>query len=287
MAESNVALTEASTAASLSQAQSAEAAARAALAQAEANALADEARYEQARADVPRYQSATRQGASSGQRLDQALAAARSGEAVWQAAKQAVQAAEAKIAEARAQVDQAKTAPEQIAVRQAEARAAAAQAEAARARVGQAELNLSYTNIFAPADGHITKRSVNAGDVVRDNEMLGRLVLDERWVTANFKETQLTRMRPGQPVEVDIDAYPDTPLKGRVDSIQRGTGSRFSLLPAENATGNYVKIVQRVPVKIVLDQPPEPGMVLGLGLSVVPTVDVGAEPATGAESARR
>ncbi len=287
MAEVGVVLTRASTAASLSQAQSAEAAAVAALAQAKANALANEAQYDQARADLPRYQAAAKQGASSRQRLDQAAAAARSSEAMWRAAEQAVQAAEAKIAEARAQVDQAKTAPDQIAVKEAEARAAAAQAGAARARVEQAELNLSYTNIIAPADGHITKRSVNAGDVVRRDEILARLVLDDRWVTANFKETQLTRMRPGQPVEIDVDAYPDAPLKGHIDSIQRGTGARFSLLPAENATGNYVKIVQRVPVKIILDQPPEPGMVLGLGLSVVPTVNVGAKPDERRESARR
>jgi membrane fusion protein (multidrug efflux system) len=98
------------------------------------------------------------------------------------------------------------------------------------------------------------------------------------WVTANYKETELTRMRPGQSVDIEIDAYPDAVFKGHVDSIQRGTGARFSLLPPENATGNYVKVVQRVPVKIVFDSPPGPQYVLGLGMSVVPTVDVGTQP---------
>ncbi len=285
MAEADVELTRASTTAGIAQAESAVAAARAALAEAEARAAADRAEADRAKADLPRYEAAARQGASSRQQLDQAAATARTGEAKWRAAEESVSAAQARIAEAQAQLEQAKTAPAQIAVKEADARAAAAKVKAAGARVDQAQLNLSYTRIVAPGDGHITKRSVNVGDVVQRNETLGMLVLDSRWVTANFKETQLTRMRPGQPVEISVDAYPDVTLHGRVDSIQRGTGARFSLLPPENATGNYVKIVQRVPVKIVFAEPPAPGMVLGLGMSVIPNVDVSA--ADTSESAGR
>jgi membrane fusion protein (multidrug efflux system) len=286
MAEADVGLTRASTAAEIARAESGLAAAQAALAEAEARAAADRAEADRARADLPRYEAAARQGASSRQRLDQAAAAARTSEAMWKAAEQAVSAARAKVAEAQAQLEQARTAPAQVAVKEADAKAAAAQVGAAQARVDQARINLSYTRIVAPGNGHITKRSVNAGDVVQRNQTLATLVLDDRWVTANFKETQLTRMRPGQPVEIDVDAYPGATLTGHVDSIQRGTGARFSLLPPENATGNYVKIVQRVPVKIIFDEPPEQGMVLGLGMSVVPTVDVSASAAPG-ESADR
>lgn len=292
MAEADVELTRASTTADVARAASGVEAARAALAEAEARAAADRAEADRSKADLPRYEAAARQGASSRQQLDQAAAAARTGEANYKAAEQAVTAAQAKIAEAQAQLEQAQTAPAQIAVKEAEARAAAAKVAAARARVDQARINLSYTRIVAPGDGRVAKRAVNVGDVVQRNQNLGTLVLDGRWVTANFKETQLARMRPGQPVAITIDAYPDVALSGRVDSIQRGTGARFSLLPPENATGNYVKIVQRVPVKIVFDDPPAPGMVLGLGMSVVPSVDIsgdgsGGVSADAGESARR
>src|SRR5690606_5703399 len=106
----------------------------------------------------------------------------------------------------------------------------------------------------APHDGVFTRRAVNVGTTVQRDQTLATLVYGAPWVTANFKETQLARMRPGQPVEISVDAYPGIALKGHVDSIQRGTGARFSLLPPENATGNFVKVVQRVPVKIVFDQ---------------------------------
>jgi len=168
----------------------------------------------------------------------------------------------------RQDVDQAKARVEQL----------EAQAKQAQAQLDQAELNLSYTKIQAPADGLVTRRAVNVGDVVEANQTLTDLVVGMPWVIANFKETQLTRMQSGQPVEIEIDAYPDDAFKGHVDSIQAGTGARFSLLPPENATGNFVKVVQRVPVKIVLDDPPAIDQFLALGMSVVPTVDVGAAP---------
>ena len=156
---------------------------------------------------------------------------------------------------------------------QAAARMRAADAEAASKRAVEAGLKLSYCRITAPEAGRVTRRSVEQGAYLQVGQMLMSVVPNELWVIANFKETQLTKIRPGQPVEVKVDAYPGMTLRGHVDSVQAGTGSRFSLLPPENATGNYVKVVQRVPVKIVLDETPEPDR-LGPGMSVVPTVRV-------------
>jgi len=136
----------------------------------------------------------------------------------------------------------------------------------------QAEINLSRTFITAPVAGRVTHLSTAKGDYAAVGQALMMFVPREVWVTANFKETQLDLMRPGQPVAIEIDAYPGRTFAGHVDSIQAGSGTAFSLLPAENATGNYVKIVQRVPVKIVFDNPPD--VVLGPGISVVPTVKV-------------
>jgi membrane fusion protein (multidrug efflux system) len=147
-----------------------------------------------------------------------------------------------------------------------------AQLETAQAQLEQAEINLSRTIITAPIAGRVTHLSAARGSYAAVGQALMMFVPREVWVTANFKETQLDFMRPGQPVDIEIDAYPDRSFKGHVDSIQSGSGTAFSLLPAENATGNYVKIVQRVPVKIVFDNPPD--VLLGPGISVVPTVKV-------------
>jgi len=146
-----------------------------------------------------------------------------------------------------------------------------ARAELASETVAAAELDLSYTSITAPEAGKVTKKNAELRAFVQAGQALMALVTDDVWIVANFKETQLTRMRPGQEVSVEVDAFPGRVLKAHIDSIQSGTGARFSLLPAENATGNYVKVVQRVPVKIVFD---EPVADLGLvpGMSVVPTV---------------
>src|SRR5205814_3060492 len=155
---------------------------------------------------------------------------------------------------------------------QAAARMRAADAEAASKRAVEAGLKLSYCRITAPEAGRVTRRSVEQGAYVQVGQMLMSVVPNELWVIANFKETQLTKIRPGQPVEVKVDAYPGMTLRGHVDSVQAGTGSRFSLLPPENATGNYVKVVQRVPVKIVFDRLPDDPSRLGPGMSVVPTI---------------
>jgi membrane fusion protein (multidrug efflux system) len=150
---------------------------------------------------------------------------------------------------------------------------AEADTEYARADLRQAELNLSYTRILAPQAGRITHKSVEEGDYVPVGQELFALVPHDAWVIANFKETQLKSMRPGQRAEISVDAYSGK-LTGHVDSIQEGTGARFSVLPPENATGNYVKILQRVPVKIVFDSPADAGKVLGPGMSVDASVKV-------------
>jgi membrane fusion protein (multidrug efflux system) len=158
----------------------------------------------------------------------------------------------------------------------AQAAATAAQATLAKERgaLEQAELNLSYAKISAPEDGRVTKKSVEPGSYVQVGQTLFLIVPEHVWVTANFKETQLTHMQPGQEVTSKVDSYPGRAFTGHVESIQSGTGERFSVLPPENATGNYVKVVQRIPVKILIDTPPDPAFRLAPGMSVVPSVRV-------------
>lgn len=137
----------------------------------------------------------------------------------------------------------------------------------------EAALNLSYTRIYAPRDGYITKKNVEAGNYAQTGQPLMALVrLDDAWVVANYKERQLSHVKPGQKVEFEVDAYPGREFIGRVDSIMAGTGAAFSLLPPENATGNYVKVVQRIPVKIIIDKQSDPDHLLRVGMSVVPTI---------------
>jgi len=151
---------------------------------------------------------------------------------------------------------------------------AKAQVQAAQARLQQARLKLSYTNIVAPTLGVVTQKAVEPGMFVEVGQALLAIVPPQRWVIANFKETQMTHIHPGLKVSISVDAYPGVVFHGHVDSIQQGTGARFSLLPAENATGNFIKVVQRVPVKIVFDDPLDPQKPLELGMSVVPTIDL-------------
>jgi membrane fusion protein, multidrug efflux system len=168
---------------------------------------------------------------------------------------------------------EADTAPKVIAAAKAQARQSQAQLQQAEADLAQAETDLANTRIIAPISGRITNRSVERGNYLQPGQQLATLVSDEIWVVANFKETQLAHMRPGQPVEIGIDAYPDQHFHGKVDSIQAGTGAFFSAFPPQNATGNFVKIVQRVPVKIVFDPAPDAALSLGPGMSVEPVVD--------------
>jgi len=275
---------------------------RANLEQAKAQVNAAQAEFVRAQADVARYQQLYTKDEISHQRLDQAIATAKTAEAQVQAAQNKVAAAESQVNEmqsaqttaaenarraqsqigsAQAQVNealgrlaQANTGQQQLAVSQAQAQTAGASMEQLQAALDEAELELSYTKIYAPDSGRVANKSVEAGALVQAGQPLLAIVPGDVWVTANFKENQIGRMQPGQPVEISVDAYPDKTFKGHVDSIQPGTGARFSLLPPENATGNYVKVVQRVPVKIVFDEPPDPKHMLAPGMSVQPEVKV-------------
>jgi len=159
----------------------------------------------------------------------------------------------------------------------AAAESSRAAVQAGEAAVEQAELSLGYTKITAPIDGYVTKDAVATGDYLQVGQTLMALVPPRVWVIANFKETQLRNMRPGQSATISVDAYPGLKLQGRVDSVQAGSGAAFSLLPPENATGNYVKVVQRVPVKIVLDEQQQMQRLLGPGMSIAPDVAVGGD----------
>jgi membrane fusion protein (multidrug efflux system) len=144
----------------------------------------------------------------------------------------------------------------------------------AEAKLAQAELDLGWTVVRAAQDGWVTKRSVEVGDYLSVGQEIMSLVSPQVWITANFKENQLTRVRPGQPVDIRIDMYPALRLRGHVDSEQLGSGTKFSTFPAENATGNFIKIVQRIPVKIDIDSGLDPNLPLPLGASAEPTVEV-------------
>ena len=187
--------------------------------------------------------------------------------------KATLAAAEATVAAGRANVQaaQASALASQSQVGSAQAAVVVAQAE-----VDNALLQLSYTRITAAEAGCITRKTVEVGNYITAGQTLFSIVQHDVWVTANFKETQLDKMRRGQPVRIRVDAYPDRDLKAHVDSFQLGSGSRFSLLPSENATGNYVKVVQRVPIKIVFDEPLDVLLRLAPGMSVEPRVDVSA-----------
>ncbi len=186
-----------------------------------------------------------------------------------------LQSAAGQLTQADAQVTQAALVPQAITQAEAQVAQLVGQVEQARAQLAQAELNLSWTRVIAPQDGWITKRNVEVGDLLASGQSIFSIVTPDLWVTANLKETQLDRVRPGQKVDVAVDAHPELKLHGHVDSIQMGSGAKFTAFPPENATGNFVKIVQRVPVKIVIDSgidaslPPLP-----LGLSVEPTINV-------------
>jgi membrane fusion protein (multidrug efflux system) len=187
----------------------------------------------------------------------------------------AVAQARQRVAQADAALGTARGQRQQVNVREAAVEAARGRLQLAVAALDQAELNLSYTTIRAPLDGRVSKKTVEVGQVVQTGQALLSIVsLDDVWVIANYKETQLTEVRPGQPATVVVDTYPGIVFKARVDSIQGGSGAVFSLLPPENATGNYVKVVQRIPVKLVLQPGENARHLLVPGMSVVPTIDL-------------
>ncbi len=178
----------------------------------------------------------------------------------------------ANLKSAQAQVAIADLVPEQIQQALNAVAEKTAQVQQSESQLEQADLNLSYTEIRSPSDGFITQRSVQRGTYLTAGQTMFLIVTPDVWVTANFKESQIGRMRPGDAVDLEVDAYSGFRLQGHVQSIQYGSGSRFSAFPAENATGNFVKIVQRVPVKIVIDRGLDPNRPLPLGLSVSPVV---------------
>ncbi|HBV40575.1 MAG TPA: multidrug export protein EmrA [Erwinia sp.] len=190
------------------------------------------------------------------------------------AASAQLRSAKAELESAKAQVEVASQIQLQIRQQETNVEARQQQVEQAKAQLNTANLNLSYTEVRAPYDGFVTKRNVQVGTLVQAGTSLFSLVSPNVWVTANYKESQLERMNPGDKVSISVDAWPDMKLEGHVESIQMGSGSRFSTFPSENATGNYVKIVQRVPVKIVIDKGLDPNKPLPLGLSVEPEVTV-------------
>ncbi len=238
--------------------------AKAVASESQADADAAEATSTRAKADFARAQDLRKQNTTSAQEFDSAQAAAQEAEANLSSARQKALADASKITEAEAQLAATKSAVSM----------ALAQSHSAQKDALAAQLDLSYTKIFAPCDGRITRKSVEAGDYVQTGQQLMSIVPEEVWVVANFKESQLEKMSPGQPATVEIDALGGKKFRAHVDSVQAGSGAAFSLLPPENATGNFVKVVQRVPVKIVFDEPLPAGHVFGPGLSVTPSVQV-------------
>lgn len=253
--------------------------ARADLQQAEAN-------YQKAARDLDRMKLLIAKDEISQQQFDAAQASAQALQAAVESARAAVrgaeagvsisesqvQVAQARLGQARANESAAKTAPQRVSVSRSQAKSAEARVKRAQAAVDQARLNLEYTTVKAPVGGIVSKRNVEIGQVVQAGQPLMAIVpFEEIWVTANFKETQLKDLRVGQPVTISVDAY-GKDYKGHVESFSAATGAQFSLLPPENATGNYVKVVQRVPVRIAIDRGQDTQHRLRLGLSVEATV---------------
>jgi membrane fusion protein (multidrug efflux system) len=229
--------------------------------------------------DLVRYKQLVDKQEISQQQFDQAIAAAKASAAAVEGARASSEAAQQQVTEAQGKLVQAEagsryaqTAPQQVEIVKARATSALAEAQRKKADLDQAALNLQYTKIIAPVNGGVSSRTVEVGqNVVPGQELMKLIPLEDVWITANFKETQLREMKVGQPVTIEVDANGRT-YNGKVDSIADASGSRFSLLPPENATGNYVKVVQRIPVKIVLDPGENKDHLLRPGMSVTPKV---------------
>ncbi|MDE1941991.1 MAG: HlyD family secretion protein [Betaproteobacteria bacterium] len=256
----------------INQAQSALESSRALRAQADAQVAAAEAQAQLAHSDLARYQALFSKDEISRQRLDQAVTADRAAAAQLDAARRGAGSAAAQVSQAQAKLAEARSGPRQVALKEAQEQGGKASVAEAQAALDQARLDLSYTRLVAPVDGRVARRTLYQGQLVQPGTSVMAIVYGNPWVVANFKETQLRRMHIGQPVEVTVDAFPGKTFKAHVDSFQPGTGARFSLLPPENASGNYVKVVQRLPVKIVFDEKPDTLVRLAPGMSVEPKV---------------
>jgi membrane fusion protein (multidrug efflux system) len=230
--------------------------------QSASESAASQATADKADADLKRAETLREQKVLSQQEYDQIRATALTTAATAAADRDKARSDESKVNEARAQLDAVVAALEMVQSQIAEA----------QTEVKSANLDLSYTRIYAPTNGAVTRKSVQEGEYVQAGQKLLAIVPSNVWVIANFKETQLDHIRPGMPVKIHVDAYPEQALRGHVDSVQAGSGARFSLLPPENAVGNFVKVVQRVPVKILFDDAPDTTHTLGPGMSVVPSV---------------
>ena len=266
------------TASGVEDARAAVTAAQKQLAAAHEQVEAAEANDVKAQDDLHRYKQLVEKREVSQQIYDQALATAKAStanvaaaQASESAAQQFVQQAQSRLTQANANHEYAQTGPQQVSSTKARVQAAIADVQQKRAQLQQAELNLQYTKILAPVSGEVTKTVVVGLNVQPGQQMLTVVPLREVWITANFKETQMKHMRPGQRVEISVDSNGRT-YKGRVDSIAGATGPLFSVLPPENATGNYVKIVQRIPVKVVLDPGENRDLQIRPGMSVEPKV---------------
>src|ERR1051326_4114912 len=231
-----------------------------------------QAMYAKTSADLKRMEQLIAKDEISRQQYDAAVAANNSVKAQVDDATSAIAGAERRAAQSQAQAEAARTVPEQLKVTRARAGAASAEVQRAISTLAQAELNLKYTKIVAPVTGVLSKRSVEPGPTVDAGQALFSIVnLDDIWTTANFKETQLKDMKVGQPAKIKVDAY-GKEFNGTVESVGAATGARFSLLPPENATGNYVNVVQRIPVRIRFDKGQDPNHQLRPGMSVEPVV---------------
>ena len=262
-------------------------AARARLIVAQAKVRENRANEQRAARDLERMKALVAKEEISRQQYDAAVAAAESlraqvdsAEAQVREAQEGIQVAESQLGQqkaalerARADVEAARTGPQQVDASRAHAQSSGAKVKQMEAAVEQTNLNLQYTTIRAPVSGVVSQRNVEVGQVIQPGQPLFAIVpLDDIWITANFKEGELRKMRPGQRAVISVDAFGGRQYEGHVDSIAAATGARFSLLPPENATGNYVKVVQRVPVKIVLEKGENSDHLLRPGMSVVPTV---------------
>ena len=256
---------------------------------AQADVQEAQANYNKAAKDVERYKALVAKEEISEQQYDAAVAAAAADRATVESKRALVAQAEQQVASAKSQVEQAKmerarsaaaaraasNAPQQIAASQAQARSAQALVQQRKTQLEQAQLNLQYTTVRAPFAGIVGNKSIQVGQVIQAGQQaLALIPLEEMYVTANFKENQLKRMRAGQKVTLKVDALGGREYRAHVDTIAPATGSTFSLLPPENATGNYVKVVQRVPVKIALEPDENKDHLLRVGMSVEPKVSV-------------
>jgi membrane fusion protein (multidrug efflux system) len=241
--------------------------AQARLAEAQAN-------YRKAAADLQRLRPLVEKDEISRQQFDAVVAAEEGARAAVESAKAAIATAQSQVVQAQAQVQAASIVPEQVSITRAKASASEAQVQKNEAALAQAKLNIQYTTVKAPVAGIVSRKSVQPGQIIQPGQPLFAIVpLENVWTVANFKENQLKNMRVGQKVKVHVDAY-GRDYDGHVDSIGGATSARFSLLPPENATGNYVKVVQRVPVKVVFEKGQDKEHLLRPGMSVVPTVFV-------------